>query len=691
MDRSLIRGHSFMGVSLGDDPTILESLKIDQAGRQDSFLFRALKRGLQWADHLIDGAEMPSSSYYLWGSSDGLIDEQQTVFLKLWNTDQSFKNKIRRFSLPLFHKGAEEVIRTTLGHFTGALTDSDVQKAVIVSCMTPLRQSIGSCFATAPAILVQKNHLPLFVDDLYELLTTGKLRRVIEGKEYAAPINLSRSETNTLLKVWEFTLASFSDIKMEFSKWNLAWSLGLHPHEKGGVGEALYIAFEEKLKKANEKIDVAQQEVVVAFEQLKATEHLLRQASSEAEARRLNAEAQARLYHLRSCETLRDDAQKSGKAYAELFSFLIDQYSAKFQDYFQEVYDPEMHEMSAGPYEDRLAGFRLIYKHGRNDPALWTTVHDAERFIKVLVEFFTTTEPSILHACKTSHEKAIVESMTTLILQHLQSPHFLQAALARANRLNRKPWAYLSGGTMDQLIPVYFRCSSPLKKESREIADELELFVFLLDTLKAFPETSELLIQSPTHAFTLLPQQRPFRDGWQNSGFTYTWIRDYFMIPARQFYADILLDTEQKAEVERRLSIYKESASGLYQTLPLIRADKCKAVLQNLLGTDKFSLPSLPAFLSSEELQLLAKALVPTPHEIIAERARALKLAPPAILFADTNWPSSYFSFVINPATLELEVWKTDKTATKGSPLPLVKSWLGKGKDFVWTIYTNKI
>jgi hypothetical protein len=154
----------------------------------------------------------------------------------------------------------------------------------------------------------------------------------------------------------------------------------------------------------------------------------------------------------------------------------------------------------------------------------------------------------------------------------------------------------------------------------------------------------------------------------------------------------------------RRLSVHGETTSScsveefgrqfnrpdfLYNTLPLIPADQCKAVLQELLGIDRITLPSLPPFLSSQEIQLLAKTHLAS-HEIVAARAKELKLAPPSCIFADTNWPNSYFAFVINPCSSALEIWKTDKTGTIGAPLPLVKSWLGKGKDFIWTIYTNK-
>jgi hypothetical protein len=781
---------------------------MDLSGIQDSYCFRAVSLGRSLAEILVDGKGQlhPFSRtlphfYYPSGTSDGAIWEHQSKFLKRWDTDQEFVKKFRKFSLPLFHKKAEEMVRATLLLSPNApLSDAHVRRAVICACLTPLRQTVGSCFATAPAILVQGQYLDLFIEDLYELLTMGRLRRVVEGVQYSAPLSLSfgvgdlrntidpsqgfwRSpgliaaleaaeiipskasfqqkiarakdallpvyrpsmtveellkqatphskldEVKTafksvvdcaLLKAWEFTLASFSDIKMEFSGWNLNWSVGLNPQDIGGIGAALYVALDEKLKEANEKVEeyhLASQE---ALHQLQLAERLLKQASTEAEIRRLKAEVQSRVHHLRICEELRDEYQLKAKTYAEFFSFLIRQYASKFQEYFQEIYDPEMSEINQGLYEDRMAGFRLVFKHGRSDSSLWTLIYDSSQFIQALVEFFTLIEHPLTHACQTAVEKKIVEEMTTVVIQHVRSDPFIHAVMARAKASHRLPWAYLSGGSISQLIPLYFRTNS-LRRESREVQDELDLYIFLLETLKALPpqkaerflrdETMSLLIESHTHVFSLLPGLPFFKEGWLDEGFTYTWIRDQFLIPGKEFYSSMRLSPDEQEELMRRLSIKgdvssfatiemfcskcrqipeKELAAFLHRTLPLVPTDQCKAVLQKLLAIDNPVIPAgLPDFLSSQEIQQLAKAQIHSDidrHSVIAARAQELKLAPRAAVFADTNWSQGYFAFVIHPISLNLEVWKSDKTGSVATPLPLVKSWLGKGKEFTWTI-----
>jgi hypothetical protein len=796
-------------IPLDPERLFFASQAMDHSGIQDSYCFRAVSLARALAHVLVDAkGQLHSFSrslphfYYPNGTSDGSIWEHQSKFLKRWNKDAEFVKKFRKFSLPLFHKKAEEMVRATLLLSpTQPLSDAHVKRAAICACLTPLRQSVGSCFATAPAILAQGYYLDLFIDDLYELLTAGRLRRVSEGVQYSVPLSLtfgvgdlrktidpsrefwtspgliaaleagqlippeapfqqkiqrakdallphyqpfmtveqllkksSKIEVttafksiadNALLKAWEFTLASFSDIKMEFSGWNLNWSVGLNPDQTGGIGAALYEALNEKLQEANKKIEEYHFAAQEAFDQLKAAENLMKHASTEAEVRRMKAEAQARAHHLRVCEELKEEFRIKAKVYSEFFAFLIRQYVMKFQEYFQEIYDAEMPEIFKGPYEDRMAGFRLVFKHGRSDSSLWTLIYDQTQFVKALVEFFTLVEHPLMHVCQGPVEKKIVEEMTTVVIQHVRSDLFIESVMAKAAASKRLPWGYLSGGSVSQLVPLYFR-TSDMKKESREVQDELDLFVFLLETMKSLPPplterflkdpAEKFLMESPTHVFSFLPGLELFKEGWVDEGFTYTWIRDRFMLPGKEFYSTIRLSPDEQRELMRRLSIEgdvtfsatiemfcskcphipeRELAAFLYRTLPLVPGDKCKAVLQKLLETDHPLIPSeLPEFLSSQEIQQLAKAQIRSDidrHAKIAARAQALKLAPTACIFADTNWPEGYFAFVIHPITLELEVWKSDLIGSFASPLPLVKTWLGKGKEFVWNIYTNKI
>src|ERR1700719_3533871 len=131
------------------------SQSMDHSGIQDSYCFRAVSLARALAHILVDekGQLQPFSRtlphfYYPAGTSDGSIWEHQSKFLKRWDKDEGFVKKFRKFSLPLFHKKAEEMVRATLllspKH---PLSDAHVRRAAICACLTPLRQSVGSWFA----------------------------------------------------------------------------------------------------------------------------------------------------------------------------------------------------------------------------------------------------------------------------------------------------------------------------------------------------------------------------------------------------------------------------------------------------------------------------------------------------------------------------------------------------------------
>ena len=666
---------------------------------QESFCFRALKYARVVAEQLVSNKPPSSFPFFEGGYSDDAIRDHARRFLKKWESDPHFVQKFRRFSLPLYNRFAEQIIRWTLDLPSDAkLQDFHIKQAAIAACLTPLRQSVGSCFATAPAIEIQEFHLDLFVDDLYELLSRGRLTRVVEGVEYAAPFCFTVSQKNSLynalLKVWEFTLASYCDIKMEFSKWNLGWCIGIPPQEVGGIGAILKRGLEERLEKDHRVTQKRHQDVIVAHEQLKAVETLARSARTQEELRRLKAEGIAKAHHLHVSEELFNEAQEKEKLTAELLPLLLEQYTHLFQGYFQEIYDSEFTDEVNSEYEDRKAGFRLIYKHGRVDSSLWTPIYNSEQFIASLDDFFRLTESQLTHFLQTPHEKEVVVEMTTLILQHLHTKEFLETTLARAKKRGRLPWAYSSGGSVDQITSLYYRKNIPLQSEKRQIQNPLDLFTFIIETMKSLPpQQKPLLFESPTHVCLLLPEMSEFYEAWNDRGFTYTWIRDRWLEPAKQFYLEQKFSKEEQKELYRRLNVtgdlkasmtlqefvhplkYMDGLeSFLYETLPLLPAERCQALLQTT--------PSEP-FLSSEEL--FRRMYKQTADSLRAEMRR-LKLAAPTFTFADTNWSNGYFSFVLNPVTLELEVWKTDRAGVLGAPIPLVKTWFGK--EF-WSIFHN--
>jgi hypothetical protein len=854
------------------------SQRLDLAGVQDSFRFRALSRARALSQALIDDKgelnldelnrllflfEKEGEIFTPLGYDDARITEG-TLRVLSFLTEEKNQRLFKRFQAPLCHQWAERIVLDTLALYTAhQLTDCHVRRAVLCAALTPLRQNVGSCFATAPAILVQREQLELFFDDLYQLLSTGKLKRIFSGKEYTLPLSpttgigdlrktieshtdsygieialkalalsprkpsakatvetflhrilleesqlteedlkkarrleaeqlknikgsfhaasphmLDRIESfkrkencaqaafkgvcdNALLKAWEFTLASFSEVKMEFSRWNLYSSLGFAHEEEGGIGQVIYHNLEIKIETAHQQIKEFQKEYELAFDQVRGTETLLRQAGSEQEARRLQAEHQSRVYHMRTCLEMRDRIHDQASHLSELYSFLLKQYDEKFPEYFQEIYDAKMHDFKGDFYDDSPAGFRLVYKHGRPDPSLWTLVYDEEEYIQSLVDFFSSTEAGIAALCEWEGGEKEVLEITSSIISHLRTSFFIETALQRMKKAhgNAKPWAYISGGTMTTLIKTYCCRENELTQEARWVENEAELAIFFLDVMKHLPPRitqsflkdprKGMLSSSPSHAFLFLPGHELFRAGWQESGFTYTWVRDEIFLPGQKFYAQMNLSSDEQLlllerfshelpplighQLQQRYPLDKREITilsfrnqllsllgssqtivdaidaFLYRMLPLIPGHEWKTVVRRLLSDlmndeveEKLMVfPEIPAaYLTSSDLIDLAKAcfLISRStlyfpfdlHQFIATHARFIGLRPPApLLFADTNWVNHLFGFVVNPGTQRLELWRLDPTATQGTPISEWKRWLNGTDRKLWTVYSH--
>lgn len=369
---------------------------------------------------------------------------------------------------------------------------------------------------------------------------------------------------NALLKAWEFTVACFAENKAGFTRWNLYSSLGFGPQEKGGIGQCLYAIVQRKLEETNEKLKRLNEEHEQVYSQVKYMESRIRHAS-EKEAQWLKAEYQSKRNEFYTFQELKDKTQMKAARYANLFNVLIQFYDQLFPRYFQEVYDADMHDVSSGPYDDSPAGFRLLYKFGRSNTASWQRIYTPSQFVDALASFFSTTESEIVSSDELSGMQDDFSEMVTAIISHIRTNEFLETAFYRMaaahntrsvknplehlDKIEKKPWSYTSGGSMDNLVATYFLRDSKPGEVSRWVENPVELLVFLADISRQFPlkiaelylnnSKKSMLMQSPTHAFNFKPGISPFKDTWQTEAFTYTWIRDQLIKP-REYFIDQL-------------------------------------------------------------------------------------------------------------------------------------------------------
>ncbi len=466
---------------------------------------------------------------------------------------------------------------------------------------------------------------------------------------------------NALLKSWEFTLASFAENKAGFTTWNLYSSLGFKPSEKGGIGESLFEILKVKLEESNQKVHDFQDEYEQAYGHVKYLETRLRTAS-EKEGSWLKAEYQGKIHEFHFLEEMRNKLHAKAKRLASLFDLLIDIYMYFFPQYFQEVYDAGMQDVAASQYDDSPAGFRLLFKHGRGNTAQWTLIYTAEEFIDALVSFFTSTESEIKLSSELEGLETEFSEIVTAIVLKIRSDEFLESAFARMaeahharvikdplhnlDKIEKKPWAYVSGGNMGTLIRSYYKMENKPNEVSRWVESPTELLVFLADSMKQLPQkikdeyinqpNKSMLIHSPTHAFLLKPGFESFKRTWLTEGFTYTYVRDLVIAPMERFIRQMVLNDEMMEYFINQLLghvplSYKNYIRGtlkpIYKTLSPI---EFRAHLKDQLDRDRSLIYEGRPLFSESDIDMKLYAMLPftETHQLKMNVQNIFKLLP---------------------------------------------------------------
>ncbi|MCH9621112.1 MAG: hypothetical protein S4CHLAM20_05280 [Chlamydiia bacterium] len=427
----------------------------------------------------------------------------------------------------------------------------EFRKALLI----PLRQSVGSCFATAFLINLQNKDLHYLAKDLYQTFVKKKMSRIISGEEIKIPFCPKTGITEVqsipiaspMMKSYEYTVASLADIEIGFSKWNFHEALGLDFQANGGLGKVIYDLVDEKLNQANRKIDELNREIDLIERDLDFDDASFRAASSIDRMNSIKRSAKGKHLHL---NRMYDDVEDEGKVaenLSRLYKFFVEQYIALYPYYFQELYDPEM--FSEGDIEeDRPAGFRLVYKHGRSDPRVWSYIYTDDEYIQALFDFITGTEQILLSLKREEGLEKDIETIISELLLAIRTPEFITDQKMRIAQMHKKhlkeennisPYAYIAGGNLKSLIKTYSGIETDIRSEKLKCETPLDLCFSIIEFMKdatgldfeAFEKDpfKGILICNDTHAFNLLPGQPALKKAWMNSGNTYSYIRDVLM------------------------------------------------------------------------------------------------------------------------------------------------------------------
>ncbi len=538
-------------------------------------------------------------------------------------TDWECGEQIKKIRAPYQAPVLDRLIRESL-HLSAQdpIGDRQSRLASLSALLCPLRQNIGSCFATAPAILIQSQYPVRLLRDLQELIGTESLGRVLNGVEYRVPIaihvKVSPGE-HPLLKAWEFTLASFAEVQADISRWNLYISLGCNSRDPDGIGELVY-------NQAQEQLGLFQAEEVAlasrydhTFAQVKMLESRLRRAESEQDVRWMHMEYRQKLQEIDDVATEQQRLYQKSKQFTTTINQFQDHILKSFPHHFQEVYDAELERDRGGLYDDAPAGFRLLYKHGRTQPSNWTFIHDVTEYRDALRQYFLSLERELISMPENQSLEKEYGALFTAILLLIQEDRFLVASLHRlsqayreplpdhplehVHQLARTPWAYCSGGTMSTLVRAYFCLSEAPREQHTWVESPTELLVFYIDSLKMLSleprdglkqvgDQRSLLAYSPTHAFSIKPYWEPFRKGWASTFYTYSWVRDEWIAPQQQFWESLwipppilehlVIDILRDIPQERRLPIEEEIRPLITQRLKSFELRTLMLGLQNL-------------------------------------------------------------------------------------------------------------
>lgn len=755
---------------------------------------------------------------------------------------------ILKFSPPLCHKRAEEIIRDTLWPDpVKKLTAVPIRRAVLAVWFTWLRQTVGSCFATAPAILIQQTDPLSLLEDLYDLLTTGQLRRIVAAQQYTVPLcptsgsselrkpivslealafspglaaaceaanlvdgsskgpqkiaqllqtiekplhveqllnwlllkNLDLTERDieeeeylkaiqmrsfsakhggiyfqaasprslkvaefkrrlpkamrvfcafgecVLLQAWEYSIASLCDVKLSFARWNLSVGLGFHVDQKEGLGSFVYNWINNQFQNCHREIEEAGKEYEQKISAARILEGRVNRSFGESQ---MQSELANYVHAANRALEHRNFLIRRVNALSGLFSHLIQQYDLRLSEYFQEIFDPALTVSQEVIFEDSPAGFRLVYKHGRSDPALWTFIRSGEEYVDCLRDFFVLTEADIASTIDQQLFPHLISDLTTVLVQFIQEPAFLQAAIFRANHnpvydsSYRTPWDYASGGTMQTFLQGYYSRTSAFTEKSILPHSEQELLQFLAEIHPKNP----LLMHSPTHAFILQPNAaldfwqiavQKGKNFWESQVLTEEMQEQIGQLVSEKIPSSIqnfFLHTWRSIPLAKdvftlRSSLMQSFAkipgatikdlagfvdSFLYETLPLVSSDLAiegaKRLFRAVLPKQQGCISS-SGFLQQVKREWMKTQIFFTEDvemELVQKMRQSGFVYPEPLLFADTNWAGWYFGWIVGPNG-SLQVWRLNRTATRGFPMTGWKHFFTAGSKDSWTVLAN--
>ena len=121
---------------------------------------------------------------------DSVRQEYLLKALLLVQDNKEIQRQLKNIGKPYSNKIADQMIIDTLQlPEKTPISDAHARRAALSAFICYLRQNVGSCFATAPCIVVHNEQPLQFLIDINELLSAGRLKRTWSGIEYSVPLS----------------------------------------------------------------------------------------------------------------------------------------------------------------------------------------------------------------------------------------------------------------------------------------------------------------------------------------------------------------------------------------------------------------------------------------------------------------------------------------------------------------------
>ncbi|MDA8773871.1 hypothetical protein N9N03_01940 [Chlamydiia bacterium] len=137
-------------------------------------------------DHMITVCEL---------LQDGDMQDLWGQLLSSW-PHPSFKEVMKQVSMTKYHS-----------------EKFGIALMVLSAWLMQVRQTVGSCFATAPAILIHRTQPERFLSDMIQMVQKGAIKRVVDGTEHIVPLSVSTG-SGDLTRILSVTKRELTDIRL---------------------------------------------------------------------------------------------------------------------------------------------------------------------------------------------------------------------------------------------------------------------------------------------------------------------------------------------------------------------------------------------------------------------------------------------------------------------------------------------